>query len=194
MNSALHDLSADEFWLVRLFRCLSEEEQHDALVTLAEEVLLARLAADTQLWHDDPDTREWLRREAIDQTIESLRPFCEIEHHVGDWWTNILESLFQDGMPHALLGSEDYLEGYEANLLECTEHTSEMQDLALYESKMKLAEGFLREWRSQLIRAMEERAVRPSTDGRSTTANTEGKTPASIIPFGRFRRQRRPEP
>ena len=44
MNSALHDLSADEFWLVRLFRCLSEEEQHDTLVALAEEVLLARLA------------------------------------------------------------------------------------------------------------------------------------------------------
>jgi hypothetical protein len=44
MNSALHHLSADEFWLVHLFRWLSEDEQHDALVALAADVLLARLA------------------------------------------------------------------------------------------------------------------------------------------------------
>jgi hypothetical protein len=111
----------------------------------------------------------------------------------GTWWTNILESLFQDGMPHALLGSEDYLEGYTENLLWLIEHTSQLQDLAVSQSEAELASGFLQGWRSSLIRAMERRAVWRSTDGPLRPANVEGQTTASVIPFSGLRRQKRPQ-
>lgn len=137
----------DEDWLIRLFRCLPEAERHHALVALAEEVILARLVGKSALETDQEDDRDWLRREAIDDAIESVRPFCEIEWHVGDWWTNILENLFQDGKPDALLGSEKILAGYNELLLDLIKEMSEMQSLGVSTAEAELAADFLRQWR-----------------------------------------------
>ena len=151
-------LSADEAWLLRLFRSLPKTAQQDAVVDVANLAVQVHLGP-AFLEPGPLEDIEDRRRDANQQAIDSFRPFCEIHHLVGDYWSNILESLFQDGLDHALLGTEDMVADYEHNLFEIIEHYMAQGDVPYCDSP-RLAAGFLRQWRQRVAAELDERGAR----------------------------------
>ena len=171
-------LNADEEWLVRLFRCLPEDDRHESLVKFGKRVVLSNFGKNKPILEEGDEYEDW-KLETVREAIRSVKPFHDVEHAVGDWWQVILESLFQEGEADVLLGTRSNLDWSSELLVQIMEETAINESIVFYnvgDPDRYHAEDFLPHWRAELIATLEAKAGLRSSpdDGSIISSETEG--------------------
>ena len=116
-EKAAANLNSDEKWLVKLFRMLPDQIKHDVLVDLASNVTFSLLDDRSRYFTSADEDEE--RRETVEEFLtlcEPKRP--QITENGIDWWIDVIERAYQDGLAFGLLGEEETTLSYAEHLVE----------------------------------------------------------------------------